>query len=144
MKTLTMIMFSAVIAACFLFWGASGKKVNVEQHTGAFIVMAVTALTILFLGLKNFNLANLPGFKQSVVLVFAGFINGWAVLKYYHYCQASDIPTSMIMSMVSIFMVIESPFYDYFFNGEKVLIQNVMGSVMAIPTIYLLSYRLSS
>lgn len=132
------IIIAFFIAVGFVSWPIVGKYSQADGVWIGTIVFLTTAVTIVLLSSKDLN--TLPTAKALSILIIAGAINGAACYFYAQKVAASEVPTAILVTVVSISMVIASPIIDWALNGASFSVSQIAGFGTAVLTVYLCSH----
>lgn len=133
----TATLFHAIlIAAAFVGWPIIGNYSKTNAGWIGTTVVITTALTVSFMSSKQLGVV--PDIKSLIMLSVAGIINGIAVY-FYSAKIANSTAAGLLVVMVSIFMVMLAPIFDWAINGKILSLTKISGIGMGIVAIYLLS-----
>lgn len=137
--TLAHILWALGIASTFVSWPILGKY---SQASGAWIntiVLVGSAIGGIVLAYPNMKGMPLPTTKALILLLVAGLLNGAAV--YFYAVKAVDplIPSVPFIMTVTVLMVMTTPIFGYFLNGDVLSIRQWLGLFSAIIAIFLLA-----
>lgn len=133
-------LLAFLIAAGFVGWGMLGKYSQANSGWVGTIAMAVTAVIVAALSIKNLRVGT-PNIKIIAILIVAGLING--VAAWFYSTKVTDplISTATFMTSVFIFMVILAPAFDWLLNGATPTINQIIGYSLAIAAIIFLNKK---
>ncbi len=128
-------LLSAILTAFgFIAWAVWGKKYQIHPvilGVMSSFFMALTVIVLSFSQLIKTEEKASPFFKLFLVMVFLYILNGVA---FYSYSQkvATLLKTGDYIAAVSVFMLIEARFLDWYLNQNSMSVLNIGGLFIAI------------
>ena len=128
------------VAFGFVAWAVWGKFYNLHPALLGVMNISIMALTVTFLSFNQFGdigQKTLPSLKSFAIMIFLCVVNGIAFYVYSAKVTNSLIKTGNYIVILSILMLIEARFLDWYLNHNSMSVVNVAGLVTIILGILL-------
>lgn len=131
------VLFAFLVACGFASWPIIGSY---SRASSAWVGMMVLVGSMLAMSpfVARQMAITIPSYKTIGILIFAGILNGLAVVMYT--ARTNDAVTAAIfVVMVSVFMVVVAPFVNWALNNQALNLNHIVGIFFAICAIFFLS-----
>lgn len=126
------------IACSFVTWPILGNYTGLGPAWVSAIACGFTALTVLVLCIGKFT-AMTPSIISIILLAISGIFNGIACYLYINKITKPGINPAIYVNTVSISMVLAASIISCALLGKFPNKYQVLGIILAMPTIYLLN-----
>src|SRR3989344_6755137 len=123
------------VALGFVAWAIVGKNFQLHPALLGMMNTSIMALTVTLLSLRKFGDVggkSFLSFRSFAVMFFLCVLNGIAFYVYSAKIANPLVKTGNYIVVVSIFMLAEARFLDWYFNSSSMGAINIVGLAMII------------